>query len=302
MENERLRMDSSNRPETISCYLMGGLGNQLFQIFTTIAYGQRFNRQVIFPYSDVLTVGINRPTYWETFLNPLKNNTTFNKSYGFDNNELMMFPVYREPFHHYRTIPIATDKKLILFGYYQSYKYFEKEKDQIFSLIGLEKQQEQIKREFSDYFDKEYDTISMHFRLGDYKEKQDFHPIMPYEYYENAMFNILLYRKYTKPYKVLYFCEREDNSTVSSHIDRLKIKYNAVQFIKVDDSIDDWKQLLIMSCCNNNIIANSSFSWWGGYFNLNPNKIVCYPNIWFGPKANNDVSDMFPISWSFIKW
>jgi len=295
-------MDSINHQETISCYLMGGLGNQLFQIFSTIAYGHRFNRQVIFPYSDVLTVGINRPTYWETLLNPLKNYTTFNTNYGYDNNDLLRFPVYREPFHHYNAIPVVTDQKLILYGYYQSYKYFDNEKERIFSLIGLENQQEQIRKEFSDYFNKDYDTISMHFRLGDYKEKQDYHPIMPYEYYENAIFNILLYRKYTKPYRVLYFCEKEDNSIVTLHIDRLKIKYDAVQFIKVDDAIEDWKQLVIMSCCNNNIIANSSFSWWGGYFNLNPDKIVCYPKLWFGPKANNDVSDMFPITWNFVKW
>jgi hypothetical protein len=144
----------------------------------------------------------------------------------------------------------------------------------------------------------------MHFRLGDYKEKQDYHPILPYEYYENALFNIFCFRRNwpLKPYRILYFCEKEDNDIVNTHIEKLKEKYGFVYFVKVDDEIADWKQLLLMSCCDNNIIANSSFSWWAGYFNQNADKFVCYPHLWFGPKANNNLEDMFPIEWNHIKW
>ena len=52
----------------LSCYLMGGLGNQLFQIFATIAHGIKYQYKVIFPYSEVLTVGTIRTTYWDLFL------------------------------------------------------------------------------------------------------------------------------------------------------------------------------------------------------------------------------------------
>ena len=53
-----------------------------------------------------------------------------------------------------------------------------------------------------------------------------------------------------------------------------------------------------MSKCEHNIIANSSFSWWGTYFNNNSEKIVCYPNIWNG--STNETKDLFPKNWNKI--
>jgi hypothetical protein len=57
-----------------------------------------------------------------------------------------------------------------------------------------------------------------------------------------------------------------------------------------------------MSCCDHNIIANSSYSWWAAYFNNNSNKIVCYPDKWFGPQlSNHDTKDLCPTTWNKIK-
>ena len=71
----------------------------------------------------------------------------------------------------------------------------------------------------------------------------------------------------------------------------------------MDDFIPDWQQMLLMSICNDNIIANSTFSWWGSYFNENPDKIVCYPGVWFGPKlTQNNTVDLFPEDWKKIEF
>jgi hypothetical protein len=53
---------------------MGGLGNQLFQIFTTIAYASDNDIPFYFSSEYYLNVGTIRHTYWNTFLKGLKGN------------------------------------------------------------------------------------------------------------------------------------------------------------------------------------------------------------------------------------
>jgi hypothetical protein len=147
-----------------------------------------------------------------------------------------------------------------------------------------------------DIVDDFEDTISMHFRLGDYKKFSDFHPIVTYDYYERAM-NYIKDKIPDKIFTIMYFCEDEDIEDVSLKINKLSTKFPQFTFKRGDNTLDDWEQMLLMSFCHHNIIANSTFSWWGGYFNSSPSKIVCYPSLWFGEKANIDTKDLCPPSW-----
>ena len=296
---------------------MGGLGNQLFQIMTTMGYAIRNKCVFLFPYD---TKVMNRYTYWDSFLLSLKRFTTDNEQSRLKNMDLCNYlPKYIEPHFHYSTIPVF-GKNYFLQGYYQSYKYFDQEKNSIFKMIRIEDNQNLVKSEFSHYFMEEEDTkdedkyktviISMHFRLGDYKMLPNYHPVLPIEYYRKSIEYLFLNLPDTR-FRILYCCEENDNAIVLQNIQYLKECFEGVSyaykykdmldFVKVSDEICDWKQMIIMSLCEHHIIANSTFSWWSAYFNIREDKIICYPSIWFGNNLQqNIVSDMYPTSWTRI--
>lgn len=303
----------------ITCHLQGGLCNQLFQIFAVIAYAIRTKNRFVFTYTEMLFTGKPRKTYWENLLVSLKTFTTDNSFYQLSNNDLNNFPLMEIPFHNYQEIPeIESGKNVMLKGYFQSYRYFEKEREIIYSLIRLDKHLSDVRTEYKTYFiDKKY-TVGIHFRLGDYKLSQECHNILPYEYYKNSIYCILSKLPTYEGIKFLYFCEEEDNLYVNELVERLKKHFEKtmeppassfmekqqfnLSFVKVSDSIVDWKQMLLMACCDSNIIANSSFSWWGAYINNKKDKIVCYPSKWFGPYLeHNYMGDMFPSDWNVIQ-
>jgi hypothetical protein len=86
-------------------------------------------------------------------------------------------------------------------------------------------------------------------------------------------------------------------------MDKLKQTYPTLTFEMIDFNISDWQQLLLMSLGKHNIIANSTFSWWGAYLNTSPERIVCYPDSWFGikQKSINNTKDLFPPDWKKVK-
>jgi hypothetical protein len=275
----------------ISIDIQGGLGNQLFMIFSTLAYGLKHNIKTIFSLNRTHIIGINRPTYWDTFLDGLSIFTTTNV-------DINVFTPFNEPTFSYSPLPIFNSINTRLVGYFQSYKYFEPYKNNIYKLINLSEKQENIINKYPNLFDKQ--NVSIHFRIGDYKHKRYYHPVLNYEYFEKSLSMVMENKPNIK--RVLYFCESEDNDFISKQIHKLNTKFTYLEFIKVDDTIPDYEQMLIMSCCNNHIISNSTFSLWAAYMNQNNDTIVCYPSVWFGEyfEHTHDYGDMMMDEWHKI--
>tara|TARA_Y100000741_G_scaffold99686_1_gene74014 strand:- start:2532 stop:3359 length:828 start_codon:yes stop_codon:yes gene_type:complete len=266
--------------------LKGGLGNQLFQIFTGISYAIENNIEfkIIkkkYKLSSVDNKSL-RPTYFDNFLLNLNKFTC-------DNINIL---TYNEQSFIYNKIP-NINKQFKMNGYFQSPKYFENNYNSIIKLIELDKQKTTIKEKYKEYFNNK--VISLHFRIGDLVKITDIMPLLKCEYYINAIKNVL--ENDNTCFQILYFNEKQDNNIVENMINNIKKSYPQLNFIQCSYDIADWEQLLLMSLCNHNIIANSTFSWWGAYFNINPGKIVCYPNVWFGPNCNNSTQDLFPENW-----
>ena len=153
----------------ISCKLVGGLGNQLFQIYTTIAYALQFSKPFFFLNNYQLGDGSNgttiRYTYWDTFLTSLK---PFLKEL----NTIPPLLFIKENSFNYKELPktIENNKGKLLVGYFQSPKYFEKYKEAVYKLLKIDLKKQVVKKKSQIQFDNKHCFISMHFRFGDYKK------------------------------------------------------------------------------------------------------------------------------------
>lgn len=282
----------------ITVYLQGGLGNQLFQIFACISYALKYNFEFKLPLYNQNEkdakgpAGHSRPTYWNSLFVNLKNhvldnNLLYKKLLG---DTFSRLPQLREKDFCYNEIP-KINASFMLFGYFQSYKYFQDNFDKISEIIKIERFKNIILEKNKDLFI--YETISMHFRLGDYKNLSA-HNIMPINYYIDALSEII--KKTNKnDFTVVFFCEDEDIEHVEKKINQIKQTHTNCVFKRGKG--EDWEELILMSLCNHNIIANSSFSWWGAYLNKNPDKVVCRPKNWFSENYSKNTSDLCPNNW-----
>lgn len=287
----------------ITCCLMGGLGNQIFQIFATISCSINSNRKFFFS-KELNCKGITaRHTYWDTFFLRMKPFLKNESEAGYGTH-ILKEECFNYDANLVENVITDTQQCLTIYGYFQNEKYFKENYDTICKLIGLNTMKTNVLKKYHDLnpdlelgFD---NSVSMHFRLGDYKKLQHYHPLMPYEYYQTGLSHIIEKRQ-TDCLKVLYFFEEEDFEIISKTISKLSEKYPNIQFVRVNGEMEDWEQLLLMSVCRDNIIANSSFSWWGAYFNSHEDKIVVCPSVWFSCNANLDTSGLCPASWHQVK-
>ena len=313
----------------ITTNIMGGLGNQMFQIFNVISYAIDNLCQFAFPDEKILYAGENttlRHSYWDSLfyiLQPfLKNKNELRHDIKvYENTDSSYSPlpplnILRNYINEKNNV-CKTDIDVHFTGYFQSHKYFQHNYSKIIKILNFNK----MKREILEYVSTENDlkyfldnSISLHFRIGDFVKYTNSHIILSDQYYADAIKTIIdkLNEKNntydSKQYNIIYFCEKEDINIVCKRIENIqkllresmvnnpnKI-YNCV-FIKSPSILTDWQEMLFMSMCKHNIVANSSFSWWGAYLNDNPDKIVCYSSVYYSKNYSKKTYDLFPEDW-----
>lgn len=260
----------------VSAILYGGLGNQLFQIATTISYAAKHSADFIFKYDKMLG---KRPTYWTNFLHKLLNKTSETFS-----------PIGYQVITENGFNPDILSNNVLLDGYFQSHFFFNDHNHLLFQLFDIESHQARVANKYQIA----ESSISIHFRRGDYKQLPDCHPILPDDYYAESINYILTCD--TAICNAYYYCEDEDAADIERVIAEFAPLFSGLSWSRIKADAD-WEEMVCMSCSKHHVIANSSFSWWGAYFNPRPDKIVCYPAQWFGPLVPKDVSAMFPKEW-----
>lgn len=229
----------------------GRLTNQIFQIAATIGLARRNNDSFILP-----------PWQYE-------NDFNLHNCFGY----VTKTHTYTEPHFQYANIPYhnTNDMILDLAGYYQDFRYIDHCKDEVINLLTP-----------VHHFERESGLCAIHWRVGDYINFQDCHPLMTREYFEKAM-------ELSGCHKFLIFSD-------SMHMAKDMFRGNQFEFSEGNSPTVD--MALMSKKCEHNIISNSSFSLWAAFINKSPNKKVIGPIKWFGEKLNyHDTSNLLLPEW-----
>ncbi len=281
----------------ITCILGGGLGNQLFQIFTTISTAFRLNVSFGFLNTDKLSPGFpsERPTYWKTCFSPLQPQL-------FELNDTRLNDCTSVQESIYDITSLDPNNSYALIGDFQDTRYFSKYSKMLIMYLKVPSRGAEIASH------KEYppiiwhNTVAMHFRFGDYKQHKHIYAILTYDYYYNALCKILQHisDEDNIPFQlnVLYFYDKshtDDEAIVQSILERLRMAFPHVIFragvdvIGVPGNCAEFDEMVLMSLCKYKIIANSTFSWWGAYFAMSSRaNTVYYPDTWFINSEKNE--------------
>lgn len=253
-ENEIRRRPKYNELAIVSPTLAGGLGNQMFEVAAAASLSKDNNALlVINPNEHILpNQGRNVNNYTSNIFSriALDNNPPLKTQYSWDK-------IY------YKPIPFNPNMKLG--GHYQSFKYFDHNRDYIKELFGPT---DEILDRMDTYwkeggFDDEITAIQV--RRGDYYKFPDHHPLLTTDYYAKAV-------KMAAPKKVWIFSDDINWCKENLHFDC------PVHYVKDDD----YMEMYIMSFCKNVIISNSSFGWWSAYLNRRSDAQIFVPSTWFG--------------------
>ena len=161
-----------------------------------------------------------------------------------------------------------SNSKRYLDGYWQDERYFKDVEEQVREAFVFQKIDEK-----NQYLAKEMvdgNSVSLHVRRGDYASFGM--SMMGEEYYRNAVDYIMSCVE--TPH---FYIFSDDVIAAEAMGEKIGVDYTLINHNKGQES---YKDMYLMSQCKHNIIANSSFSWWGAWLNMNREQIVIAPIVW----------------------
>lgn len=146
------------------------------------------------------------------------------------------------------------DRGLIT-GYYQNEYYFRDISVQIRHELKFPDGESKLQKRIAEIDYGEY--VSIHVRRKDYLELSDIYGgICDDQYYREAI-KIMESRHPNAKFMVF----SDDSSWVKNNMEIPNAEYVSQEDF---ENYEDWYDMCLMSHCKHNIIANSTFSWWGG--------------------------------------
>jgi hypothetical protein len=298
--------------------LLGGLGNQLFQLAAVMSVDSE-SRQLDASFSSVRRTGDLEDIFYFTLpqgvnrIAPMERYFLLQKGFNFIlrfclsekggwlksllslNLNIFSNLLLRERFSlqvgenlGYVLIDQAKDKNLHLHGYFQSYKYIQS--DHVFKqLMQIELVSDNEELQKYRKISETLRPLVVHIRRGDYKTESNF-GLLSARYYENAI--DLIWDP--QLFEEIWLFSDEPKLAIELIPDRYR------DYVRIIPDLDGIaaSTLEIMRLGAGYVIANSSFSWWGAALSKSPNVRVVAPSKWF--KAMNDPLDLIPPNWTKI--
>lgn len=284
--------------------IIGGLGNQMFQYAAGRALALTNDRSLLLDLSDFtayqLHHGFELSRVFSLVAAKAEPSTT-HELLGWRENYWARKILRRrqlawlrgkkfvvEPHFNYWPDFFNINDDCYLYGYWQSERYFKAFEAIIRQDFIFREPLQELNAELSlDMATKQ--AVSLHIRRGDYVSNPKNHNIMSVcdlEYYRLAINYIA-----TQVEQPVFYLFSDDMAWVKQS---LPMEFPSV-YIEHNSGAESYRDMQLMSLCRHHIIANSSFSWWGAWLNIKPEKIVIAPKRWF--RNGNEDSDLIPNEW-----
>jgi len=150
--------------------------------------------------------------------------------------------------------------------------------------------------------------IFLHVRQSDNIGREEYHPILPISFFEDAL------KEFPEDTPCFVFTDdlewcksqeffKQDRFMFNDNPERYQ--YQTIDGTgKMQNTLLPQVDLCLMSLCSGAIIANSSFSWWGAWLQKGRGKVVApNPEKWFGTAMSHlDTSQLVPAYWETLDW
>ena len=264
--------------------IFGGLGNQMFQAAHAIEFGKKYKAKIVFiDFTNEFT-RIKRGWQLNCFnIRPTKISIIKKliilfrikfSSYLIKINKKFHLDVLHESKSKFKKYKSSEQNKKIIYGYWQSEKYFINSKDKVKECFSFPSIGEEI-------INSENNVVAIHVRLGDYlndKISNKFHYVCDQLWYFNA---IKTMRDLLKNPKFIVYSDDLDMS--KKMFKNLDLNFKKTQNNKA------WIDMRNISFCDHFIISNSSYSWWASYLGSTENSITVAPKFWYPGQLTNEL-------------
>ena len=204
---------------------------------------------------------------------------------------------YREPHFHYDPAFEALGQQTVLFGYFQSERYFSSIAGNLCDWFSPREPLGDAAAAALQRIETSRLPISVHVRRGDY--------LKPGTHEVHGILGESFYRQVFDRLESMVGCEAEffifsDDPAAAEQVLGF-LPSSRLNHVRGDPE-RPWEDMALMARCRHHVIANSSFSWWGAWLNRSPDKIVVAPRAWFSPTelSKRNTGDLYPPGWVLL--